>query len=252
MFLYAGFSPACSRANKDNQPGVMFESANAFYKENKFDEAIGEYNKIIESGFISANIYYNLANSYFKKGQIGKAVLNYERARFLKASDADLKANYEYARETSGIGSDDFKANVFFSWLDRAYAGFNLDEASVFIFFLQAVFFIILIRRVIFMKDTRFYALILSALAVLIILSCVGLKRKIDYSKNTAVVISPGLECRFEPFDSATTHFILEEGSKVMILDSSGAWFKIRRFDGKRGWVIKDKVEKLFPVFPEH
>lgn len=46
----------------------LFEQANAFYKENKFDQAILGYNKIIEQGFENGNVYYNLGNSYLKKG----------------------------------------------------------------------------------------------------------------------------------------------------------------------------------------
>ena len=46
----------------------------------------------------SADIYYNLGNSYYKNKNIAKAVLNYERALLMNPGDADIRFNLEMAR----------------------------------------------------------------------------------------------------------------------------------------------------------
>ena len=46
----------------------------------------------------SADIYYNLGNSYYKIGDIAKAILNYERALILKPANKDIRSNLEIAK----------------------------------------------------------------------------------------------------------------------------------------------------------
>ena len=64
-----------------------FKAAGDFYRQ-------GDYKNAIHSE--SGAVYYNLANSYFKDGQLGKAILNYERAKRLIPRDGDLGANYKF------------------------------------------------------------------------------------------------------------------------------------------------------------
>ena len=59
---------------------------------------------------------------------------------------------------------------------------------------------------------------------------------------NEAVVVAKTADARFGPLAEATTHFTLYEGTKVRILSSQGAWKKIRRADGKTGWIKRDKI----------
>src|SRR5262245_15612276 len=73
-----------------------FSKANFLYRDGKYEEAIKTYESILASGVESGPIYYNLANSYFKQKQIGKAVLNYERAHRLIPRDHDLLDNEKF------------------------------------------------------------------------------------------------------------------------------------------------------------
>ncbi|HSA31118.1 MAG TPA: tetratricopeptide repeat protein, partial [Candidatus Omnitrophota bacterium] len=86
------------------EPSAVFAKANTEYQQGRYEEAGGLYEQILESGQESGALYYNLGNSYFKKGQIGKAILNYERALDFFPRDADLQANYAFARSiTRGL-----------------------------------------------------------------------------------------------------------------------------------------------------
>lgn len=67
LFQFASASVTKAEADKD-------------YQENKFADAIEKYEAILASEGESADIYYNLGNSYYKNKNIAKAVLNYERA----------------------------------------------------------------------------------------------------------------------------------------------------------------------------
>ena len=62
--------------------------------------------------------------------------------------------------------------------------------------------------------------------------------------KDLAVAVT-GTEAKFEPREDATTHFRVTQGTQAKILRVEGPWAKIRRADGKVGWV----PEKVFERF---
>jgi hypothetical protein len=90
---YSLFSQATQRfreANSARDP----EQAKKLY-----GKAILVFERIInEGGIKNAKLYYNLANAYFLKGDIGRAILNYRRAEKLDSSDANIQKNLTFAR----------------------------------------------------------------------------------------------------------------------------------------------------------
>ena len=74
-----------------------FNKANEYYRSAEYDNAIEEYEKLINEGFLGSNLYYNLGNSYYRIGKIGYALLNYERALKYSPSDEDIKHNLAFA-----------------------------------------------------------------------------------------------------------------------------------------------------------
>ena len=61
--------------------------------------AIQIYESLLKNGE-SADVYYNLGNSYYKAGEIAKAVLNYERALLMKPGNSDIRVRMSISRLT--------------------------------------------------------------------------------------------------------------------------------------------------------
>ena len=64
--------------------------ANKVYSEGDYHVAINLYEEVINSGLESAELYYNLGNSYYKVNLIPAAILNYEKAKKLKPNDWNI------------------------------------------------------------------------------------------------------------------------------------------------------------------
>ena len=75
----------------------LFEQGNMLYAQDKYEEAIETYKEIRANGYESWELYYNLGNAYYKNGDLGKAILNYERAHLLESDNEDIKFNLEMA-----------------------------------------------------------------------------------------------------------------------------------------------------------
>src|SRR4029077_15575700 len=84
-------------ASAFGQSETDFNKANAEYAAGHFKEAIELYDKVITSGHASANVFYDLGNAYFRARDLGRAILNYERALALDRHHPETRANIEIA-----------------------------------------------------------------------------------------------------------------------------------------------------------
>ena len=71
----------------------LFDNGNEFYSQNNYKEAISNYEKILENGYFSEDLYLNLGNAYFYESNFGKARWSYEMGLKLNPINSDLKNN---------------------------------------------------------------------------------------------------------------------------------------------------------------
>lgn len=93
--LAIGSHTEFSAAKKEDN--VTKAEGDSAYMKNDYASAILIYESLLKNGE-AAEIYYNLGNSYYKAGDIAKAILNYERALLMQPGNADIRANLEIAR----------------------------------------------------------------------------------------------------------------------------------------------------------
>src|SRR5947207_15330765 len=75
------------------------EKANKEYAQGHFKEAIADYGTLVRSGQWSANLFYDRGNAYFRAGDFGRAILNYERSLALERHHPEAAANLQIARD---------------------------------------------------------------------------------------------------------------------------------------------------------
>ena len=63
-----------------------------------YRQAAGGFEALAEGGVRNAALEYNLGNTFFRLGDLGRAVLHYRRAERLATGDARIAANLRYAR----------------------------------------------------------------------------------------------------------------------------------------------------------
>ena len=86
--------PLCVDAKDVDQ---WFAEGNEMYHLGNYDTAAACYQKVLASNYTSAELYYNLGNAYYRTGQMGMAILNYERALRLKPTMKDAQENLALA-----------------------------------------------------------------------------------------------------------------------------------------------------------
>ncbi|MGE5581408.1 MAG: tetratricopeptide repeat protein [Bacillota bacterium] len=225
-----------------SNPGPLLVQANQEYEKGNFRKAVADYRQLVERGYESGSLYFNLGNAYLKLGQKGWAVLYYEKAKRLIPWDRDLKTNLSLA--LSGV--DEGETNWKTEWLQNLTGLAPLNQltlASSFLFFLFTFFAIlavlkpakILDRGTGGLKKAYRIALPFTGCLFLLVLLLTGLAYY-PYCRKQAVVITTGATAFLEPGAKATASYSLSEGSRVEIMATKGGWLLVKRLDGKRGW----------------
>lgn len=219
------------------------------YIRNDFVSAIQIYESLLRKGE-SADVYYNLGNSYYKIDEIAKAILNYEKALLLQPGNGDIRANLEVARAKT-VDKIEVVPEVFFvTWTKSLISSMSVDSWATcgivsFLLLIASLYFFIFSKQVV-LKKTGFVSGIIF-LIVVVMANIFASKQKEELlHRDSAIIMSPSVTVRSTPSENGTSLFILHEGHKVRIKDNSmKAWKEIRLEDGKVGWVPVGSIELI-------
>jgi tetratricopeptide (TPR) repeat protein len=226
-----------SAATPGESPKTLFFRANSLYTEEHYAEAAAQYEQIAGEGLASGNLYFNLGNAYFKAGDVGRAILNYERARRLIPGDPDLLANLGFARSLAG-GADEppLWQRLFFPFAERFASDSLLLVASG----LYGLLVLFLIGARLLDRAGRALrtAAVATAVALALLLpSLVYRLATVDLPTYAVVVTKDEATVRFEPSAAGTQHFQAKPGSVVRVRAERQGWMQVVRPDGRQGWV---------------
>src|SRR5690554_2498290 len=151
-------------------------SAAAAYRQQDYKRSAELYETLvsqsIESDMVSSEIYYNLGNAYFRDNQLGKAILNYERALLLDPGDSDIRHNLRFAnnRKVDRIipAGDIFLSNWFKAvrnlYSSNTWAALAIISFIIFLIALSVYLFV----RLLWARKTAFYSAIVLFILVII------------------------------------------------------------------------------------
>ncbi len=231
------------------QPDTLVRTGNDLYAKGQYYHAINVYEQVADSGYESAELYFNLGNAYYKINNIALAILNYERAKKLNPRDKDIKHNLAVAN-TRIVDKIDVIPELFLkNWITaigNITSSDNWAIISVTSFILFLVLFLIYLfsSRIGMKKLTFWLGILIFFISVTSFYS--SLKRKQFLTiKNSAIIISPTVTAKSSPAEWGVDLFVIHEGTRVIIIDSIDVWNEIRISDGKRGWISKSDLVKI-------
>ena len=222
--------------------------ADSLYAQGHYAQARKLYEALLKGNGSDADLYYNLGNACFKTDDLPHALLNYERALRLNPSDADVKANLAFVRTQITDKQAPVAEMFFITWWKAAatalpFAAYALIALVAFLLLLIAL------ACTIFLHRDRLRRLSLR-LALLCLLCCLLsnllliTQRQLLRRHDAAIVMDPVLTVKSSPDAQSTDLFILHEGTRVRLLDTTmSQWMEVRLEDGKQGWIPRSAVE---------
>ena len=228
----------------------FYQEGNRLYQEGDFEGALASYLRLVEAGFESGEVYYNIGNTYFKLGDVAPSILYYERARRLLPGDEDVQANLDLARS---LTVDEIEPLPRF-WLFGAVQWWvGLLPRTLLIAVVAAsylvgtgvVLLLILKRGAQVAVWGRRIALASGVVFFLFGLNLAVREFELGRAQE-AVVFQPQVDVLSAPLDDETlTIFTVHEGTKVRIDRLSEEWAEVALEDGRVGWVPVGVLETI-------
>lgn len=219
----------------------VFASATQAYNDTRFQEAVDGYESLVQSGKWNATLFYDLGNAYYRLGNFGKAIVNYERALALEPRHPEAQANLRLA-------SDEARALELRKDRIERYAGtatvkqYSIAAAVAFWFALFIVAHLSLSRR----GSAGGIALI--ALSLVICGASVFGVYTLEHGTRgsaLAVITAKEVEARLATADNAKSILLLPAGSEIRIVSQRGDWIYVTLPNDQRGWIPAASAERV-------
>jgi tetratricopeptide (TPR) repeat protein len=234
-----------SSLSKADSNSIM-QTANEYYKNNRYQLAIEEYNKLLLDGFEGTSLYYNLGNAHYRIGKVGYAILYYEKALKLSPNDEDVKHNLALAKLNLEDKVDTLPPFFIFNLWEGLLASFSVTGWTIIVYIVFILFLIVSVayffsknvteQRISFFSGAGLTIALVFAIILLVV------KMNKEYNVKDGIIVETAVVVKSSPDYSSKDSFQIHEGLKVRIEDNVDDWVKIRLNDGKIGWINEKSI----------
>lgn len=214
------------------------------YDRGDYSSAVEKYNGILERGFSSPELYYNLGNSYFKSEKLGASIWAYRKALKLDPDLKQIKANLQYVR---GFNADKIEGKGGGFILDIWDFLTALFTSNGYLMLFTAAWWItgLVAGLMIIKPGTRSlsYYLLIVSLVIAIFTAAASVRRiKLDRFTTWGVLTAQAAHIREGPGTDFEKIEIGHEGLEFKILGEREGSYLIELGNNLRGWVEKEAV----------
>ena len=215
--------------------------------EQLYRQAAAAFERLVTDGVRNPALEYNLGNTWFRLGNLGRAVLHYRRAQRLDPGHAKLAENLKYARNrvepTINPGGEQRLLRRLLFW--------HYDTSARLRFWFTVIGSVAGWLGLAIWLRRRWQALaVLSALTIVLGLAnaaSLGWQLHDDARRPPAVVVQAEQILRLgrgEGYDPAMKQ-PLGPGVELRVLQQRGDWVEVRLADDRTGWLPAQAIERV-------
>lgn len=242
LLMIASVAVAAETPSQQNTKlAASFLSGLEAYQKGAFEDAIAKFKRVADAGVQNGKLYYNLGNAYMKNGDLGHAILWYERALKLIPADPDLKFNLDYAR---GLVKDKMETQpapllrVLFFW-NHLLSPLDIQRIAIGL----NILFALSLTLHLFIKKPVLKALAGAALLFTLIFSATAFFNSYAaHYQRHAVVLPDEINVRSGLTPESTSLFVLHAGAKVKIEKEKPDHYRVYFAPDKIGWAPKSQL----------
>ena len=222
--------------------------ADSLYAVQNYKEAADEYLLQLENG-ISEELYYNLANCYYRMNDYPHAILNYQKVLKINPQHAHAHDNLKVCLEQSGAETYTTSEMFYTTWFKSLIQSRNANQWGTLAIFTLCVFIglviIFLFSKTPWIKKLTFFAAILVFLCV-ILLNIFAYQSKVRFNSVEEVVTMQSISL----YESATSQSRqvgeVPAGSILKLNEEfNNEWYNVDTPDGRNAWCQNQHLEKV-------
>lgn len=227
----------------------LWETANQAYVSNDFRKAAALYTAIDNQGKTSANLCYNIGNCYYKMGEMGGAVLWYNRALELNPSDKDARYSLDIANAKTMDRIDTVPEFFIKTWIRAIGKTMSSNWWATMALILMAAslcgIVAWLMGRAMWLRRLGFYGMIVGVALCVVAVSYSVYGYLEATARDRAVVMVQGVSVKSSPAKGGKDIFVIHEGTVVMRGENLEGWSQITLSNGSSGWVENSAIESI-------
>ena len=225
---------------------ITFDHATEAYQSGDYSAAAKQYEQLAEEGVVSAAVFHNLGNAYYRLGRLGPAVANYERALQVdpgfEKSAVNLQQCIRQTKRHLGRPEETSWEHRVFSWQSSLPLGATRDLSVLFWFTAWIVLGIRVLRPVRYLRA--------AALVTAIVAVAFGLSAwERTHSTPLAVVSLPEVSVRSGMDEDAAARFKLNDGDRVRVVQREYGRARVYAANGDEGWVDANALTFVGPPY---
>ncbi len=239
-----------------SEANSLFEQANAQVSaapdaaKELYKKAILRYERLAQEGGVrNGKLYYNLGNAYFLSGDIGRAMLNYLRARQYIPNDSNLLQNLAYVRnQRADAIQEPERARVLQTIFFWHYDLSAKTRMCTFIVFFMLLWTAAALR--LFIRRTALhYAIGITAVFSLLFFCSLAAEAVSQLKDATGVIMPDETVARMGNGESYQPAFKepLHAGTEFQLEEVRGDWHRIELRDGRSCWIPASAAELVRP-----
>lgn len=223
-----------------------FAKANDAYAAGQYQDAVREYERLVESGVEDAEVFSNLGSAYFRLDDMGAAITNFERALRLAPGMENTAHNLSLAlkrteRQLEKPLPSTWEQALLF-WHYRMPYG--TARALALITWL-------LLWGTVALRAWRPWPYLRTAIALLL-LAALAFSTSAWYKSRPStltVARAVSVPVHYGPSAEDTVHYELHEGDRVQFDRRENGWARVTAVDGRRGWAREEQLHFVGPPY---
>jgi tetratricopeptide (TPR) repeat protein len=230
----------------------LFAAGNAFYRAQQYEEAQVAYRELLDAGYETAPVLYNLGTANARLGSSTLARASLARAKTLRPRDPDIRANLEYVKAAQpvrlpGAPVDD-GATAESIW-ERVYGWLTAEEWLMLswvalLILAGGVAVVLLARRAGVEAAGR--AMALLGLVSVALLAVPTVAQVYATKIRKMAMVTQAAEMRSGPAPRFTRINSLEEGQTLRVLGhESDNYVRVQTDEGVTGYVEQDALARI-------
>lgn len=234
----------------------LTEMADSAYSADNFSLAEQLYGSALAEFGSSSVLFYNLGNTYYRLGNLGKAIVCYERALKIDPTNADAETNLEFVKSKI-TDRQEIEGGIFVNLWKSIVTTFEVDTwawiaVALFALFLSGIVVYLFSSVVMVRKISFFGGALLFILCVVAVFISFAAANRVD-DNSYAIILTPSSQLSTSPREARTQSeeaFLLHEGTKVQVVDSvataaEGKWYEVKVAGRDRAWIKAADVERI-------
>jgi tetratricopeptide (TPR) repeat protein len=218
---------------------AAFAKANALYRAGDHRGAFEAYERIAQTQKENGELWYDMGTCKAKQGADIEALYYLEKAARYLPQDGDVRHNIDFVRSRLQQSPATFSV----TWWRKPFEPLSpYAVAAMSVLFAALAWILWALRRV---HGKAVSGAVIVAACVCAAYTALVVTVRVHETASFAMVMHENESARFEPDEKANEYFALAGGDIVAAEKSSGLWVRVRRNDGRQGWVPDAAIRKL-------